>query len=112
MMQEWIIDKKFAQLSDNGASVKRKKYWGELQDASSIQQLEKDYHTIAKYDNNFSTPFKSVVSNSDIKKHSARIVESLEEYEIVKNRNEQYRAPKKSQVTAASIMRLVRFKMG
>jgi hypothetical protein len=30
MMQEWMIEKKFAQLSNNGASVKRTKFWGEL----------------------------------------------------------------------------------
>lgn len=53
-----------------------------------------------------------MLSNSDSKKQTARIVESLEEYAIIKNRNEQYRAPKKSNVTAASIMRLIRFKMG
>ncbi len=67
---------------------------------------------MARYNNNLSTPFKTVLSNSDSKKQTARIVESLEEYAIIKNRNEQYRAPKKSNVTAASIMRLIRFKMG
>lgn len=40
------------------------------------------------------------------------MVENLQEFELIKHRDEQYYATKKSKVTAASIMRLIRFKMG
>jgi len=30
MMQEWTIEQKFAQLTNNGSSVTRTKFWGEL----------------------------------------------------------------------------------
>lgn len=40
------------------------------------------------------------------------LIENLKDYEVIQQKNEQFRAQNKSKVTAASIMRLIRYKMG
>jgi hypothetical protein len=50
MMQEGMIERRYSMLKHElGQPVKRTKYWGELKDASSEQQLEKDKFICQKY---------------------------------------------------------------
>ena len=50
-MQEWQIVQRYDSIQDEwGHPVPRKRYWGELQDASSVYQLERDRLVLAKYE--------------------------------------------------------------
>ena len=75
-------------------------------------QLEKDYHTCQKHSQTLQSAKTFQTKFKDVGQQSAGLVENFKEQEDIYQRQERLFASNKSQVTARSIMRYIRHKMG
>ena len=78
MIQEWQIAHRYENLTDRlGKPVTRKRYWGELADASSVYQLTRDKLAYNKHSKNLKPQFK-------IKDSKTGLVNNYLEYKTLK----------------------------
>jgi hypothetical protein len=81
LMQEWQLAQRYESITDEwGKPVHRKRYWGELQDASSVYQLEKDRLALAKFDKQKNAPFRLKTTQASV----VGMVNNFQEYKAVK----------------------------